>query len=441
MIRILLIISFTLYPILISTISIADDQQANNHKTQNLTQVNFPGDGKGHGPELRYHNHEDGTFTDLNTQFMWEQKDKNGGLNDIDNQYSWSKSGSTNPDGTLFEDFLVKMNNSCNGDITKSCEKDLDCPDNKCGHAGYRDWCIPNIKQLQSLVDYGKVNPASIVPDSEEAKISKFFWSSTDNTGESSRAWVLISKNGSVTDAAKTSTLNLSARAVRPCSQSCDSINIQNGQVSSCNDMNSCEVTCDEGYRFVGDKPICSNGTLDYLPSCIPPSCETSDSCKVFVTSQIFFYTELALLFRKATFPENVCYTLAKSANIEGIFKPFLYGTEQGVDSEFTKATVRYVRIDGTEIAHNWNGLFQCDEEGKCLLNMINLDESGNQVPFSSLVWTGILQNGLPGNNCLNWSSPAGATIGNPSVIDSRWTNDRRVSCPDFAYHIYCFEQ
>jgi len=30
----------------------------------------------------------------------------------------------------------------------------------QCGYAGHRDWRIPNVKELQSIVDYSQVNPA-----------------------------------------------------------------------------------------------------------------------------------------------------------------------------------------------------------------------------------------------------------------------------------------
>jgi len=30
----------------------------------------------------------------------------------------------------------------------------------QCSYAGHRDWRIPNVKELQSIVDYSQVNPA-----------------------------------------------------------------------------------------------------------------------------------------------------------------------------------------------------------------------------------------------------------------------------------------
>jgi hypothetical protein len=170
------------------------------------TQI-FPGDGygnpdafgvSGHGPALSYTDNGDGTATDDNTKFMWEVKlaadgSDGGNCNDanqanrsvhcVNNVYTWS-ANLPNPDGTLFTDFLVKMNNRCDGSPAAeavSCTTDADCAgvgNGLCGHAGHRDWHIPNIKELQSIVDYGMFNPAidSTFPG---ATALSFYWSAT----------------------------------------------------------------------------------------------------------------------------------------------------------------------------------------------------------------------------------------------------------------------
>lgn len=97
----------------------------------------FPGDGAGNGPALSYTDNSDGTFTDNNTNFVWEKKDDAGGIHDKDNAYNWSATGSS-PDGTLFTVFLEKLNNTCDGAGTASCITDGDCT-GLCGLAGHRD--------------------------------------------------------------------------------------------------------------------------------------------------------------------------------------------------------------------------------------------------------------------------------------------------------------
>jgi hypothetical protein len=165
----------------------------------------FPGDGYtdssfgtiGHGPALSYTDNQDGTFTDNNTGYMWEIKDDNDDVHDKDNTYSWSSSG-TEADGTLFSDFLAELNDVAGGG--------MNC------FAGHCDWCVPNLKRLQSIVDYSTSNPASSVPG---ATAASSYWSSTTDADGPAAAWVVFFFNGVVGSFNKNTLLLV--RAVRPC--------------------------------------------------------------------------------------------------------------------------------------------------------------------------------------------------------------------------------
>lgn len=127
-------------------------------------QCQFPGDGVD-GPALSYRTQSNGTVTDLNTGLMWEMKDGGSGIHSVNRTFTWSTGACSGaaPDGTAFTVFLDTLNNTCAGDETTACTKNADCKgigNGKCGYAGHRDWRMPNVKELQSIVDYGLFQPA-----------------------------------------------------------------------------------------------------------------------------------------------------------------------------------------------------------------------------------------------------------------------------------------
>jgi len=97
----------------------------------------------------------DSTVTNTDTGLMWELKTDDSGNRDKDNVYNWEEALSY-------------------------CEN-LDL-------AGYNDWRLPNINELQSLVDYTKCSPSintTFFPDT----VSSHYWSSTTYAYDPYYAW------------------------------------------------------------------------------------------------------------------------------------------------------------------------------------------------------------------------------------------------------------
>lgn len=143
------------------------------------------------GASLQYADNGDGTITDLNTGLMWEKLSDDGTIHDRDTSYTWTQA------------FDVKI-----------------AALNAASFAGYGDWRLPNVKELQSIIAYsmaaitrpavdpvfdtGCVAACSVLTCSCAASESgAFFWTSTTVATDSSHAWVVYFHAGDVYDQSK----------------------------------------------------------------------------------------------------------------------------------------------------------------------------------------------------------------------------------------------
>jgi hypothetical protein len=66
--------------------------------------------------------------------------------------------------------------------------------------AGHCDWRIPNVKELQSIVDYGRLFPdfPAIAPGFPGSTAFDLYWSSTTVSNIPSRAWLVNFAGGAI---------------------------------------------------------------------------------------------------------------------------------------------------------------------------------------------------------------------------------------------------
>lgn len=141
------------------------------------------------GATLAYADNGDGTVTDLNTGLMWEKLSDDGSIHDKDNHYDWNDA---------FAVEVAALN-------TPSC------------FAGYCDWRVPNVKELQSIVNYEIAYPGPAVAPAFNASCaasctvltcrctaSSYYWSSSSNANNPNNAWNVNFDNGNVNNDNKT---------------------------------------------------------------------------------------------------------------------------------------------------------------------------------------------------------------------------------------------
>ncbi len=157
----------------------------------------------------RFVDNGDGTITDTQTGLMWEKKTGTvgGGKNfddptNVDNTYTWT-ANSPAADGTLFADFLAKMN--CTISATGGC-----------GPGNHRDWRIPTIAELRTILTADPNCSLFISPCIDPIfgpTAAVGYWSSSSLAGDPGDAWLVNFGNSIV--AAVPGTNSIWARAVR----------------------------------------------------------------------------------------------------------------------------------------------------------------------------------------------------------------------------------
>lgn len=152
----------------------------------------------------------DGTITDRRTGLTWEKKSRDGSLHDVDATFTWGASVSPWAlNGSVVGEFLGVLD-------TVPC------------FAGHCDWRLPNLRELQSIVDFGRSAPATppdfdagCVPGCSVTSCSctpataaaDHLWSATTVSGAPGQAWAVGFASGAAAPLSKGALVRV--RAVR----------------------------------------------------------------------------------------------------------------------------------------------------------------------------------------------------------------------------------
>jgi len=156
------------------------------------------------GSPLRFRDNGDGTLTDESTGLVWEKKGDDGGLHDKDGAFAWEPGA-----GSVWE-WIAAVNAEGGG-----------------GFAGRKDWRVPNRKELESIVDAGRFNPAlpaafssacapgcTAVVCSCTASLLHYWTSTSVAAAPETFAWSVLPSSGAVQASSRKTALG-HVRAVR----------------------------------------------------------------------------------------------------------------------------------------------------------------------------------------------------------------------------------
>lgn len=158
------------------------------------------------GVDPSFRDNGDGTITDERTGLVWEKKSNDGSIHDLDNAYAWGQAVTPySMNGPILSEFLATLNE-------EPC------------FAGHCDWRIPNLRELQTLASYERLNPATWNEFNRDCKEGctvlqcsctpgSITWTSTTHRLSPRDAWSIHFANGQSAGSVKTR--RSTVRAVR----------------------------------------------------------------------------------------------------------------------------------------------------------------------------------------------------------------------------------
>lgn len=139
---------------------------------------------------------------DNTTGLIWEGKTTDNGLHDSQHTYTWYNADDASNGGR------VGMPGDPGDTICRGVAGGCDTEKfvyavNASGWCGFRDWRMPSIEELGSIVNYGRSMPAidqAVFPNMPQPA---GFWSATPFAPEPSFAWIVVFDEGIITHCVK----------------------------------------------------------------------------------------------------------------------------------------------------------------------------------------------------------------------------------------------
>jgi hypothetical protein len=117
------------------------------------------------------------------TGLTWEAKTTDGGLRGFNWKYTWYNADAASNGGAAG----TPNGGSCGGAIACDTQGFTDAV-NQAGLCGQSDWRLPNVAELESIVDFSRTGPAIDI-DYFPATPADWFWTSSPYASGSSNAW------------------------------------------------------------------------------------------------------------------------------------------------------------------------------------------------------------------------------------------------------------
>ena len=203
------------------------------------------------------------------------------------------------------------------------------------------------------------------------------------------------------------------------------------------------------GGPTTGPDAVCGNGQVERGEECDDDNEIDDDGCNTmcFRDRVVFVSSELRQGdFGSVSGANSLCRALASEAGLPNAdtYRAWLADSDESPDSKFFKSWGRYVRVDGVQVAANYMELTDGEIDAP-----IRVDEAGNELEFSPLVWTNTATDGTThpdSQHCLDWSTSDFFTNGRHGLMNyvnaNEWY-DAEMNNPapcGIEGRFYCFE-